>query len=365
MDEKGKVIRQGFDLDEDGNVEFDIVSGKMDTYEILIPRGTRSLRITIVAANTSIFCIGKFSVFLFKFAMENAEQMQEVVNISFIIATAMIFVVPILLWAMAKKDRDGKKRLKMLDLVHVQGSRVIRAVYFILSVSFLFKTYQWLTAPQRSKLGTLPIFSGINSDSLNASTASKVLKTPVFMLCFLAIGLLFWPIAMCYAHINEGSRVAAVFGLLATANMAILRIGIQYLQHNPLETMLKDALYQSIEILAYLTVVVYFGFSIIEPGRFENVIRKTNFRNAVHVMGLLRKIDVPPVKLADIEEAEKKPLGIGERIKQIIFGRDLRPIWVRGRKYQGESLKSKIRTRLLKAPTRLIAAIFMMIIFTY
>ncbi|ORY52629.1 hypothetical protein BCR33DRAFT_324696 [Rhizoclosmatium globosum] len=174
--------------------------------------------------------------------------------------------------------RRGRASLKMLDLVHVQGSRLIRAMFFILSVSFLYKTYEWLIAKPDSSLSILPIFGGISSEKLSSTTASKILQTPVFVLCFVIIGLIFWPIGLCYAQINEGSRIAAVLGLVATLNMVTLRTGIQYLQHSPLDSVSRAISYQLVEIFAYFAITVYFMLSSIQPGRLENFVRKTNFR---------------------------------------------------------------------------------------
>ncbi|KAJ3065635.1 hypothetical protein HDU99_004116, partial [Rhizoclosmatium hyalinum] len=280
FDHKGALIFSSFDVDPDGNPNaYPFTTGALNG-GAKIPEGSTSIQIAVVSNGTSTYCIGKFSVFVYKFAVEHYGTVQRLVNASFIISLVLIVLVPVILMT-EQYRRRGRASLKMLDLVHVQGSRLIRAMFFILSVSFLYKTYEWLIAKPDSSLSILPIFGGISSEKLSSTTASKILQTPVFVLCFVIIGLIFWPIGLCYAQINEGSRIAAVLGLVATLNMVTLRTGIQYLQHSPLDSVSRAISYQLVEIFAYFAITVYFMLSSIQPGRLENFVRKTNFRNAV------------------------------------------------------------------------------------
>ncbi|KAJ3278507.1 hypothetical protein HDU79_001512, partial [Rhizoclosmatium sp. JEL0117] len=92
----------------------------------------------------------------------------------------------------------------------------------------------------------------------------KTVKTPIFMFCFLVIGLMFWPIEICYGHVNEGSRTSAVLGLLAVVNVAVLR--------------------------AIVTILADESFGQCHDGCLLSLGRAF-FHSALHVTALLRKVD--------------------------------------------------------------------------
>ncbi|KAJ3401194.1 hypothetical protein HDU80_006249 [Chytriomyces hyalinus] len=113
-----------------------------------------------------------------------------------------------------------------------------------------------------------------------------------------------------------------------------------------------------LEILSYAISIIYFGSSILAPEEYENKIRKTNFRNAIHVQSLLRKYDIPFVP------EEPVPTRF-DKIKAFFLPKDRRPIWLRGRPQDDLITRIKIFFRISKVPARLIAIFAMIILFTY
>ncbi|ORY35234.1 hypothetical protein BCR33DRAFT_855708 [Rhizoclosmatium globosum] len=335
---------------------------------VKLPQYTRHIRMEVQGNGTELngasFCLGRYAIFVYPIQVANRQFFQNLVNFTFLVALALIPIIPTAM--ILESQWFGHRTLKMLDLVHTQGSRLIRAMFYSLCCSFLYITYQWLTSSSTSAYRVLPLFSGLDSDPLKNTSTSKMFRTPVFMLCFLVIGALFWPIAICYGHVNEGSRGAAGLGFLATLNMGVLRFGIQYLQMDPLESVAYSILYHGFELIAYIAIITYFAINIMEPARWENRIRKTHFKDVVHVVALLRHI-----KDEHMEDGNdgSESMRIMTRIKKYfrLDEKDARPIWLRGRRKKFRKVSVALTTLecLRKAPVRLVAVIFMIVLFTY
>ncbi|KAI8839470.1 retinol binding protein receptor-domain-containing protein [Chytriomyces cf. hyalinus JEL632] len=188
----------------------------------------------------------------------------------------------------------------------------------------------------------------------------KAAATPIFMLFFLLIGLIFYPVFLSYAHVNWGSRLAAVIGFVTIINATILRVTLYVMMNAPNTPMYRRVLSNLLEILSYAISIIYFGSSILAPEEYENKIRKTYFRNAIHVQSLLRKHDIQFVP----KESEEVPTRF-DKIKAYFQPKDRRPIWLRGRPQDSIITRIKVFFRITKVPARLIAIFAMIILFTY
>ncbi|KAJ3401193.1 hypothetical protein HDU80_006248 [Chytriomyces hyalinus] len=337
--------------------EYNILDSLEDN--MAVPKGTRSVRIDI-STNSPVYCLGRYDFFFNQFQIKNIETYQKLANITAIIALALGCLGPLLLFAEAK-FRGKTMALKMIDLIQAQGSRYVRALLVSLPASYLFMTLRWLQSSKKDPdNNVIPLFGGVSSSFLNKNDRIKVAKTPIFMLCFILIGLVFWPVFAAYAHVNEGSRFAAVIGLLALINASFLRVCL-YLLMTPLNLPTwRHIIVNLFEIIAYAVSLAYFAWSVAAPAAFENKIRKTNFRNAVHVKSLLRKHTMP-----EYHEEIQEPATLFEKIKARITGPDLRPIWLRGRAQDSLITRIKVFYANSKIPARLVAIFAMILLFTY
>ncbi|KAJ3234661.1 hypothetical protein HDU78_005721 [Chytriomyces hyalinus] len=337
--------------------EYNILDAVED--QMVVPKGTRSVRID-VSTNSPIYCLGRYDFYFNQFQIKNIETFQNLANVTAIIALTLGCLGPLLLFAEAR-FRGRTMALKMIDLIQAQGSRYVRALLVSLPASYLFMTLRWLQSSKKDPANNvIPLFGGVSSSFLNKNDRIKVAKTPIFMLCFMLIGLVFWPVFASYAHVNEGSRFAAVIGLLTLVNATFLRVCL-YMLMTPLNLPTwRHVIVNLFEILAYVVGLGYFMWSVIAPAAFENKIRKTNFRNAVHVKSLLRKHTMP-----EYHEEIEEPTTLFGKIKARISGPDLRPIWLRGRAQDGLFTRIKVFYANSKIPARLVAIFAMIILFTY
>ncbi|ORY37908.1 hypothetical protein BCR33DRAFT_721108 [Rhizoclosmatium globosum] len=90
----------------------------------------------------------------------------------------------------------------------------------------------------------------------------KAVKTPIFMFCFLIIGLMFWPIAIWLKNcccpwfigccqLDNDSNIEC----------CCLRASLQYLQMNPLDSVTTVVVYHLVEFFPFISFIVYFGVS--------------------------------------------------------------------------------------------------------
>ncbi|KAJ3267335.1 hypothetical protein HDU77_000048 [Chytriomyces hyalinus] len=349
LDARGKRIIS----DEYGyGYEWGILESVLD--DVPVPPTARSVKIE-VETNSPFYCIGRYDVYLRQYKIKNVETYEKLADGTFVLALLLGVLSPL-----AKLFRQPAK-LGILDLIQAQGSRFIRAILCSLPVTFLFLMLGWFQSSkknQEDRRGSIPLFGGFNSQFLIKTEAMKAAATPIFMLFFLLIGLIFYPVFLSYAHVNRGSRFAAVVGFATIINATILRVTLYVLMNPPNTPMYRRVLSNLLEILSYAISIIYFGSSILAPEEYENKIRKTNFRNAIHVQSLLRKYHIQFVP------EEPVPTRF-DKIKAFFLPKDRRPIWLRGRPQDDIITRIKVLFRISKVPARLIAIFAMIILFTY
>ncbi|KAJ3130564.1 hypothetical protein HK101_005075, partial [Irineochytrium annulatum] len=315
-----------------------------------VPPKTRYMEVGIVT-NFDAFSAGQITMHLIQLEVEYYNIAQRILNICVIIAGCMAVIVPV---ALMVEDMIKKRRLtlKMIDVVHKQGSRFIRAAMFTLMLAFLNVIFSWL----RSKTAILPFFDGIKSAVFTSSTTLRTVKSLVFIGFFLLIGASFWPVFLCYAHTNDGSRMAAIMGLLVSVNMAVLRVAYEYINADPNRGFARVVAFDLPEIIGYATVLGYFLVSVVAPSYIENQFgRKTYFKDVIYVRTLLKTIDTP----------------IGEEepyrgcLPAFLRKKDTRPVWQRGVKPLGFMDRQKLFFSSLRIPTRMVVTIGMIIVFSW
>ncbi|KAJ3240783.1 hypothetical protein HDU78_002091 [Chytriomyces hyalinus] len=354
LDAKDKYIIS----DEYGyGYEWGILESVLDN--VPVPPKARSVLIE-VETNSPFYCIGRYDVYLRQYKIKNVETYEKLANGTFVLALLLGVLSPLVFFIQAKLVRQPAN-LAILDLIQAQGSRFIRAILCSLPVTFLFLMLGWFQSSkknQEDRRGSIPLFGGFNSQFLIKTEVMKAAATPIFMLFFLLIGLIFYPVFLSYAHVNQGSRFAAVIGFVTIINATILRVTLYVLMNPPNTPMYRRVLSNLLEILSYAISIIYFGSSILAPEEYENKIRKTNFRNAIHVQSLLRKYHIQFVP------EEPVPTRF-DKIKAFFLPKDRRPIWLRGRPQDDIITRIKVFFRISKVPARLIAIFAMIILFTY
>ncbi|KAJ3004154.1 UNVERIFIED_CONTAM: hypothetical protein HDU68_005273, partial [Siphonaria sp. JEL0065] len=161
-----------------------------------------------------------------------------------------------------------------------------------------------------------------------------------------------------------GGRIAAIMGLMATANIAVLRLSLEYLQSNPMNSAWLAALYHSLEIIVYTAMVVYFITMILCPGWIDDKLEFRKFRNIAHVKALVHKF--PKFKshvIEDSDKGEEKHGYLGVIKKLSGDKKDERYVWMRDEEEKLDFLGAI--KGMFDVPTRLLAVYFMATLFTY
>ncbi|KAJ3101953.1 hypothetical protein HDU97_000929 [Phlyctochytrium planicorne] len=326
-----------------------------------IPAGTRRIDLVFLT-NYPYFALGQITLMIYQAGAEFRQQAQIVANISFVAALSFVLVAPLLL-LLEDVIKKRAKKVKIVDLVHYQGPKYIRAITFTMMMALLYMVFEWLRASNsNSDTATIPIMGGLSASAFQRQPTLKTLKSLIFIGIFLSVGVIFWPIFVCYAHAADGSRLGAALGSLVCLNLICLRFSLIYLTANPTKGYNRKVASELPEAFSYVCVLVYFVVNSFFPNYIENTYRKTYFKDLIYVRTLLRPISVPE----NPQPAEEEEKSFFKRTFSLFIKRDNRPIWVRGRK-KTKGIYQEINhfLRYARTPVRMAAAIMMMCLFTY
>ncbi|KAJ3004267.1 UNVERIFIED_CONTAM: hypothetical protein HDU68_005200 [Siphonaria sp. JEL0065] len=161
-------------------------------------------------------------------------------------------------------------------------------------------------------------------------------------------------------------RIAAVLGFMATVNVAVLRVSLQYLQSNPTDNAWFSVLYHSLEIIVYTAMVVYFISMIVRPGWIDDKLEFRRFRNVAHVKALVHKFPTfkGPSSSESLSEEEPEERGFVGAVKKL-WGekKDERYQWMQEKEEKLHILGAI--QGMFDVPARLLAVYFMVTLFTY
>ncbi|KAJ3101951.1 hypothetical protein HDU97_000927 [Phlyctochytrium planicorne] len=339
---------------------FDATVGIKDFDDIL--PGTRSMEIGFFT-NYPYYAVGQISMMMIQRGAEFRDLAQKAANITFIASLSFVLAVPII---MILEDvlRKRAPTLKLLDLVHYQGPKYIRALTYTLMMALLYMIFKWLQATDdTSEYSQIPLFGGISATAFSKQPVLKTMKTVIFIGVFISVGVVFWPIFVCYAHAASGSRVGAALGTITCLNLIILRLSLEYITASPILGYARRFASEVPEVFAYVCVLLYFAVNAASPTYVQNTYRKTHFKDLIYVRSLLRPVKVPSNPQPAEEEKERSMV---RKYFPALYFRDNRPIWLRGRKDQDTTF-DKLRNfmRYGRTPARMAAAIMMMCLFTY
>ncbi|KAJ3101950.1 hypothetical protein HDU97_000926 [Phlyctochytrium planicorne] len=327
-----------------------------------IPPGTRSMAIKFYT-NYPYYAVGQISLMIVQKAAEFGDEAQKAANATFIIALILVLIIPIIL-ILEDVYRKRAPVLKLLDLVHYQGPKYTRALTYTLMMALLYMIFKWLQATDdNSDYARIPVFGGISATALSKQPALKTMKTLIFISVFVAVGVIFWPIFICYAHAAGGSRLGAALGTIACLNLIILRLCLEYISASPIRGYSRRFASEVPEVFAYGCVLFYFAVNATSPAYVQNKHRKTHFKDLVYVRTLLRPVKVPSNPQPAQEEMKRSKF---QKLFSFLHHRDNRPIWLRGRK-DLDTVVHKLYNFMLygRTPARMAAAIMMMCLFTY
>ncbi|KAJ3093899.1 hypothetical protein HDU96_001975 [Phlyctochytrium bullatum] len=350
LDEKGEFLLVT------NTTEADATKGLIWSDEI--PEGARGLSMAFIT-DYPFYAVGQISLTAYPSALEFHETAQKLFNVCFFAGCAFILLAPaILILEEYLKKRPIK--LRIVDLVHVQGPRYMRAIVFTVMMALLYFMFQWVRAVKPKDDGSyIPLFGGISSGFFAQRPNLKTIKSLIFIASFVAVGLFFWPLFVCYAHAADGSRTASVLGILIAANLIGMRTCIEYLNTQPTKSFERRILQEIPEVLCYVGILVYFSINAVSPTFILTTYRKTYFKDVIHVSALLRRVHLPPKPTPPPPKT-----GIAALLAKL-QPVDNRPIWLRGRAKTSMFQEFKIFVTTFRMPVRLMAAIMMMGLFTY
>ncbi|KAJ3105070.1 hypothetical protein HDU96_008695 [Phlyctochytrium bullatum] len=358
-------------FDENGNALSATNTAEADSTESFdwggdVPQRARSVSLTFMS-NNPFYAVGQISLIVYPSRLDNVEDAHRLFDVFFWIGFGFVVLCPPILLL---EDIYRKRRisLRMVDLVHSQGPRYVRALIFTVMMALLYFMFQWMSAKRPDDDGGLiPLFNGIPAGLFAGKQELKKWKSAIFIASFLAVGILFWPLFVCYAHSADGSRTASILGTLAAVNLIGLRFCLQYANAVPYKSYDRHVVQELPEVLCYVAIVGYFLTHAAHPTFIATKYRKSFFADLIYVRSLLGKVQIsaepapeqPTTFLARLKMAIKEGI---KRLKPV----DNRPIWLRGRKNNVSiSQQIKIFFTTLRTPVRLMAAVMMMCLFTY
>ncbi|KAJ3118289.1 hypothetical protein HDU96_002727 [Phlyctochytrium bullatum] len=350
-------------LDENGDylsvtntTEGDATIG-LDWYDEIPPKA-RSVSLAFVS-DYPFYAVGQISLIAYPSAMENVDTAIKLFNVFFWIGVALVVICPPILLL---EDVYRKRRisLRIVDLVHTQGPRYVRAFVYTVMMALLYFMFQWVRAMKPKDDGSfIPLMRGISSGFFSQRPALKTVKSVIFIASFLAVGVLFWPLFICYAHSADGSRTASILGALVGVNLIGLRFCLEYVNTLPFKSMDRHVIQELPEVICYVAIAAYFITNAAYPTFLATKYRKTYFSDFIHVRALLRRLPVP-----EKPAPEPPKTGLAALLAKLTPV-DNRPIWLRGRKKISTLQEIRIFATTFRMPVRLMAAIMMMCLFTY
>ncbi|KAJ3099618.1 hypothetical protein HDU96_010665 [Phlyctochytrium bullatum] len=336
-----------------------------------VPRGARHLDLYFVT-DYPYYAVGQITLAVFQAQLQYRLPMTFIFNITFFLALGFAVVVPIALLLETRMTRQTRG-LHVVDLVHHQGPRYVRATAYSVTTAMLYFVFQWIKATAASDEGNLiPLWPhGISAEWFSTDPKLRSLKGLVFMALFLAVGVFFWPLFLAYAHASSfASRTAAVLGLCVALNLVGLRFSVEYLNSKPWHAPERKFVQEAPEVLCYTLLLVYFAFNTISPSHFERKYEKTHLKDIIYVRTLFRHIDLPDAPLRPPAPAPPRTI-LGHihawlrRLALMVVPTDNRPIWLKGRKPVTTLQECRLFLTSFRTPVRLVAAVMMMCLFTY
>ncbi|KAJ3326959.1 hypothetical protein HDU76_012477, partial [Blyttiomyces sp. JEL0837] len=200
--------------------------------------------------------------------------------------------------------------------------------------SKFYKGIDMGTNSYNSQDAVLANFNGIDSQKFKSGQLAQTLKTLVYVAIFI-------------------SRTAAVLGVLASVNLWLLRSGMSYIQSSPNCSVIKYILLALPEQIALGTV------NTIQINFVEDLFRQTNYADLTHVKLLLR-----PLKIEEAKELVKE----ARKRNKLLFGlRDLSHVPNHLKEPKSLSFFQSVGIFMtnVRMPSRLMAALLMMFLFTY
>ncbi|KAJ3110304.1 hypothetical protein HDU96_006731 [Phlyctochytrium bullatum] len=324
-----------------------------------IPKDQRSVYLA-VQSNYPYYAAGQISMLVYQDKLEYQRLATVVFNITFFTALGFVLLCPMILIAEQVIRRKRRRiAIRVVDLVHTQGPRYVRAATYTAMMALLYFVLQWIRATSSTDdAGVIPldIFpEGLSAKWFASQPSLKTLKAVVFIGLFLIVGAFFWPMFITYAHASEGSRTASILGVLVSTNLVLLRASMEYLNTKPAKGFDRKIIQEIPEVICYCAILGYFCLNSYLPSWTERRFQKTYLKDYIHVRTLLRPTKVP-------ETAEARP---AKRRTLFDLHPDNRPVWLRGSKPTTMFQEFSIFFRDFRMPVRLVASILMMCLFTY
>ncbi|KAJ3118290.1 hypothetical protein HDU96_002728 [Phlyctochytrium bullatum] len=323
-----------------------------------VPENARAVSMAFIT-DYPFYAVGQISLIAYPSALEFAQEASKLFNVFFWIGVGLVVVCPV---ALILEDVIRKRRisLRIVDLVHVQGPRYMRAFVYTVMMALLYFMFQWVRAMKPKDDGSfIPLLNGLSSGFFSQRPSLKTIKSVIFIASFVAVGIMFWPLFVCYAHAADGSRTASILGALVAANLVGLRFCLEYVNSQPIKGIERRIIQEIPEVVCYVAILAYFVVNAVSPHFLLTKYRKTYFKDVIHVRALLRKVPVP-----EKPEPEPPKTGLAALLAKLTPV-DNRPIWLRGRKKISTFQEIKIFFTTFRMPVRLMAAILMMCLFTY
>ncbi|KAJ3114741.1 hypothetical protein HDU96_001740, partial [Phlyctochytrium bullatum] len=156
--------------------------------DVILPK-SRGLALTFFS-NYPYYAVGQISLVIYQDKLEHQRLATVVFNVTFYIALSFVFLCPLVLVGEQLIRRKRQRiAIRIVDLVHTQGPRYLRAANYTVMMSLLYFVLQWIraaSATDDSGIIPLEIFPGGLSARFFASHPSlKTLKAVVFIGLFL------------------------------------------------------------------------------------------------------------------------------------------------------------------------------------
>ncbi|KAJ3101952.1 hypothetical protein HDU97_000928 [Phlyctochytrium planicorne] len=362
--------------------ETDIVRTKTGfSTHLAVPAGARSL-VMMFQTNSPFYSVGQLTMSMYQARLLYEDTFKSILNASVLLGFSFVLIVPIT-FVVEDIIKRRVPLIQSVDLLRHQGPRLVRSFMFTMMMAVLYIFFQWLKQSGGGAKGTdtsgtsssadgeiignkqldvLPFFSGIDADTFAATPLLKTLKTIIFITFFLAVGVMFWPLFVCFGHAaSRSSRTAGILGVIVGLNLLLFRTTLEYLTSPPNRALWRKIMIELPEILVYISVVAYFILNSASPEYFQNRYRKSYFKDVNYVRALLRTVKLNTNAAVMAMEPPKPKNGFLAFFQKV----DNRPIWLRGRKELTMIQKTKLFWSNFRMPPRMMAAIFMMILFTY
>ncbi|KAJ3093442.1 hypothetical protein HDU96_002287, partial [Phlyctochytrium bullatum] len=152
--------------------------------DTILPK-SRSIYL-LFATNYPYYAVGQISLVIYQDKLEHQRLATIVFNVTFYIALGFVFLCPLVLIAEQLIRRKRHRiSIRIVDLVHTQGPRYLRAANYTVMMSLLYFVLQWIraaSATDDSGIIPLEIFpGGLSARFFSTHPSLKTLKAVVFI----------------------------------------------------------------------------------------------------------------------------------------------------------------------------------------